>query len=74
MTGATGFVGRALLPSLRAAGYDVVAASRLPMDPSADLPGVEWRVCDLLRPETLSAALAGATSTKQILLSEPSNF
>jgi uncharacterized protein YbjT (DUF2867 family) len=57
VTGATGFIGRALVPGLRAAGYDVVAGSRQTRATSDE--GVEWRVCDLLRPETLPAALDG---------------
>ena len=55
--GATGFVGSALVPALVAAGHRVVAASRRARE--GDEPGVEWRVCDLDRPETLPRALAG---------------
>jgi uncharacterized protein YbjT (DUF2867 family) len=60
VTGATGFIGRALVPALRAGGWDVIAASRRPTTLGADAAGVEWRACDLLRAETLPAALAGA--------------
>jgi uncharacterized protein YbjT (DUF2867 family) len=59
VTGATGFIGRALVPGLRAAGYDVVVASRRVMSSAEQAPGSEARVCDLLRPETLPAALDG---------------
>ncbi|HEY5283435.1 MAG TPA: NAD(P)H-binding protein [Polyangia bacterium] len=59
VTGATGFVGGALVPGLCAAGYDVVAASRRQVKPAGGGLGVEWRQCDLLRPDTLSAAFAG---------------
>ncbi|MFW5925421.1 MAG: NAD(P)H-binding protein [Myxococcota bacterium] len=59
VTGARGFVGRALVPALRAAGHHVVAASRRPGPHPGVGDGVEWRVCDLLRPETLPGALAG---------------
>lgn len=59
VTGATGFIGRALLPALRTAGRTVVAATRRRMS-AVDASGdVEWRVCDLLRPETLPDAVAG---------------
>lgn len=57
VTGATGFIGRALVPALRARGVPVVAATRRPMGSTVDAAGVEWRTCDLLRPETLSGAL-----------------
>lgn len=59
VTGATGFIGRALVPALQAAGHAVVAASRRPRPAAAPWRGVEWRMCDLLRPETLPDALAG---------------
>jgi uncharacterized protein YbjT (DUF2867 family) len=56
VTGATGFIGRALVPALRACGLPVVAATRRATESTVDA-GVEWRTCDLLRPETLPAAL-----------------
>jgi uncharacterized protein YbjT (DUF2867 family) len=58
VTGATGFIGRSVVPALVARGWQVVAASRRP--PATPAAGVEWRSCDLLAPETLPAALAGA--------------
>jgi uncharacterized protein YbjT (DUF2867 family) len=57
VTGATGFIGRALVLALRARGWPVVGASRRPRTSTIDAAGVEWRTCDLLRPETLPAAL-----------------
>ncbi len=46
VAGATGIVGRYLLPRLRAAGYDVVALGRHPAPPW--LPaGVRWQVADI---------------------------
>lgn len=59
VTGASGFVGRALVPALRAAGYSVVAASRRPPSQPRQVEGVEWRQCDLLRPDSLTAAFLG---------------
>jgi len=58
VTGATGFIGRALVPALRQRGDRVVAASRrgAPAGPGTD--DVEWRRCDLLAPATLPSALA----------------
>jgi uncharacterized protein YbjT (DUF2867 family) len=58
VTGATGFIGRALLPVLIERGYRVVAGSRHPPTSGVDDMGVEWRACDLLRPESLPAAMA----------------
>lgn len=57
VTGATGFIGRALVPSLLARGYRVAAASRRASS-DAD-SAVEWRTCDLLRPESLSGVFTG---------------
>jgi len=59
VTGATGFIGRALVPALCARGTRVVAASRRPTASAVDAAGVRWLICDLLCPETLPAALAG---------------
>jgi uncharacterized protein YbjT (DUF2867 family) len=58
VTGATGFIGRALVPALRARSRSVVAASRRAA-PASSTAGVEWRTCDLLRPDSLPTALAG---------------
>lgn len=59
VTGATGFIGGALVPALRGRGLKVVAASRRPRVGGGGDPGVVWRTCDLLRPETLPRALEG---------------
>jgi uncharacterized protein YbjT (DUF2867 family) len=55
VTGATGFIGKALVSALKARGLKVAGASRQPLTAT----DVDWRVCDLLRPETLPAALSG---------------
>src|SRR4051812_42956781 len=59
VTGASGFIGRALIPALRARGFDVVATSRQART-AAPADGVVWRSCDLLDPASLPAAFAGA--------------
>lgn len=59
LTGATGFVGRALLPHLEAAGYAVRCASRNPSAAEARFPESSWTRMDLDRPETVQPALHG---------------
>jgi uncharacterized protein YbjT (DUF2867 family) len=59
VTGATGFIGRALVSALRGQGKAVVATTRRPAGSMPELPGVEWRTCDLLDPASLPSALAG---------------
>lgn len=58
VTGATGFIGRALLTALTARGQAVAAASRNP-PPHSRPETVEWRQCDLSQPDSLTSALAG---------------
>jgi len=58
VTGATGFIGRALLTALAARGQSVVAASRHPPRAS-QTERVEWRACDLAKPASLANALSG---------------
>jgi len=57
VTGATGFIGRALVPALVGRGREVVAVSRQQRPTGAD--GVTWRACDLNQPESLSGAFEG---------------
>jgi len=58
VTGATGFVGRELVRALVARGRSVVAVSRQPAR-ATGADGVEWRTCDLTRPDSLAQAFAG---------------
>lgn len=57
VTGATGFIGGALVPALVARGCKVVAVSRHERKTGPD--GVEWRRCDLNRPDAVAGALSG---------------
>jgi uncharacterized protein YbjT (DUF2867 family) len=60
VAGATGYIGRRLVPALLAAGHRVRALARAPERAAATLPpGVRIVPGDVLRPETLEAALAG---------------
>ena len=60
VTGADGFVGRHLLPRLVSRGHRVRAlARRAPSRPGVRVPGVEWRVADLTRRESLAGAANG---------------
>jgi uncharacterized protein YbjT (DUF2867 family) len=59
VTGATGFIGSALVQALVASGEPVIALSRRPVNEAAPARGVTWRACDLLSPETLPLAFAG---------------
>jgi uncharacterized protein YbjT (DUF2867 family) len=58
LTGATGFVGRALLPTLVSTGLPVRAVTRR-LRPDLDRRAT-WIEADLQRPEDLSRAVAGA--------------
>lgn len=60
VAGATGFVGRALVPALVAAGWRVRATTRRLARGAPAAEGVEWVEADLTRPPTVAAALAGA--------------
>jgi len=57
VTGASGFVGRAVLPRLVEAGHDVVAAVRTP--PAFEQPGVTWHPIGDLGSADWTPALAG---------------
>ncbi|WP_158885129.1 SDR family oxidoreductase [Amycolatopsis anabasis] len=56
VTGATGTIGSALVPALRARGVTVRAMTR---DPDRPVPGAETVVADLREPESVAAALKG---------------
>jgi uncharacterized protein YbjT (DUF2867 family) len=75
VTGASGFVGRHLVPSLLTAGHRVVAMVRtptagemvlgaLPADRRVD---VEVRIGDVTRPETLAPAMAGVDAVVHLV-------
>lgn len=56
LVGATGVVGRPLVPRLVAAGHEVVATSRhVPEEAGASLPGVTYRQLDLLDRRAVTA-------------------
>jgi uncharacterized protein YbjT (DUF2867 family) len=59
VAGASGFVGRKLVPRLADAGHQVVALSRHP-DPEAASLNVEFRAVDIADARALRAALDGA--------------
>lgn len=59
VTGATGFLGRALIPWLTRAGFTVRAGSRRPDTARGRAPEHQWVGVDLENPSTLDAALAG---------------
>lgn len=59
MTGATGFVGTALVPALVAAGYEVRAATRGEVAKRRSVAHVEWVQCDVNRRADVERALEG---------------
>jgi uncharacterized protein YbjT (DUF2867 family) len=75
VTGATGFVGRHMIPPLLAADHRVVALVRTPTDGELVLarlaPGrraaVEIRIGDVTRPETLGPAVAGVDAVVHLV-------
>jgi nucleoside-diphosphate-sugar epimerase len=63
ITGATGFVGRYVVPVLGAAGHEVTALVRSPASAqAAEALGASSVVCDLSDPAALATALEGAQS------------
>lgn len=60
VTGASGFVGRRLLPKLVEQGLNVVAIARS-AEPSGLPSGVRWLRADLLDPSSYEASLKGAS-------------
>ncbi|MHB8875015.1 MAG: NAD(P)H-binding protein [Myxococcaceae bacterium] len=62
LTGATGFIGRALMPRLLAAGHRVRAATRHPPRTPTLTRRLTWVRCDLLEPRQLEDALRGANA------------
>ena len=75
VTGASGFVGSHLVPSLLAAGHEVVAFVRSPIVgetvvgrvPAADRSRVEVRIGDVTRPDTIGPALAGVDAVVHLV-------
>jgi NADH dehydrogenase len=75
VTGASGFVGRHLVPSLLTAGHRVVAMVRTPTAgemvlgalPAARRADVEIRIGDVTRPETLAPAMAGVDAVVHLV-------
>jgi len=59
VTGATGFIGQALVRALVRRGESVIAASRKPRPQATGHSVVEWRQCDLLQAGSLVDAMAG---------------
>lgn len=62
VTGASGFIGKALVDKLAGLGHHVIATSRRTRSEPDPRPSVEWRYCDLLAPESLPPAVKGATT------------
>jgi len=60
--GATGFVGRHLVPELEARGHDVLAGARDVIAARVREPGRRWVHADLDQPDTLAAALEGVAT------------
>lgn len=61
VTGASGFIGRHVLPCLVSRGYVVHATSRSPLDHQLD--GVHWHCANLLRPDAPGALIASIRPT-----------
>ncbi|MCU4187420.1 NAD(P)H-binding protein [Acidiferrimicrobium sp. IK] len=70
VTGATGFVGRSLVPALRSDGHEVLAGTRNPGNYEG--PGTPVRI-DLADPATLGAALDGVDAAYYLVHSMESH-
>ena len=62
LTGATGFVGRNLLPALTRNGFQVRCASRRPDRTALDDDPVRWVALDVEKPDSVATALRGVRS------------
>ncbi len=67
ITGATGNIGRELVPRLQSSGFSVRAGSTR----GATVPGAESRTLDLLEPASLPAAFEGVHSAVIITPAHP---
>jgi uncharacterized protein YbjT (DUF2867 family) len=75
VTGASGFVGSHLIPSLLAAGHHVVALVRTPTAgemvvgalPTAQRAAIETRIGDVTRPATLAPAMTGVDAVVHLV-------
>lgn len=61
LTGATGFVGRHLLPALQASGIPFVCATRDVERAQAKQPNYAWRYLDMTKPQSLARAMEGCS-------------
>lgn len=62
LTGATGFVGRHLLPALQASALPFVCATRDVDKARAKQPQYDWRYLDMTEPESMTRAMEGCSS------------
>ncbi|MFK7999008.1 MAG: NAD(P)H-binding protein [Polyangiales bacterium] len=62
LTGATGFVGRHLLPALKASGIPFVCATRDVERARAKQPQYTWRYLDMTEPASLAEAMKGCST------------
>jgi len=67
LTGATGFVGRALAPVLRDRGWEVICASRHPEEARRHHPDYEWVYLDVEEQESVERALSGCGSAVYLI-------
>ncbi len=67
LTGATGFVGRALAPVLRDRGWEVICASRHPDQARRRHPEYEWVYLDVEEQESVERAVSGCGSAVYLI-------